>query len=935
MRKSIFCRRSDIFLSVAVLFLFGPAVKAQSITITPSYPGVQVRTSVQLTAKAMGLSPNTVTWAVNGILGGNATVGTISQTGLYQAPAAVPPQIEVTATSTAKPAIIGADYINVLAAGPVITSVSPNPILVGNFTVTIQGTGIRSGAKVIQTYGTVGSTAMPASSVTPTSITVKGYQGPATSVSFTVQNPGSVPSNALSVPVKTAYTLTVSGGSGSGSYAAGTTVTLTANAPPSGKVFLNWTGATVASAKSATTTMIMPAATTTVTANFGAVYKLTVVNGTGSGPYAAATAVTISANLAPAGQSFQGWTGATVGKANSATTTIQMPAVNTTVTATYAPVYRLTAVNGTGSGSYLAGAEVAVTANAAPAGRAFFDWTGATFANANSAATTLAMPAAPTTVTANYAGSYTLTVNNGKGGGSYAAGAVVKITANAAPAGEAFQDWTGATVADANAASTTLTMPAANTAVTAGYAAIYSLTVVNGTGNGRYLPGTVVIVTANPPAAGQEFVDWTGAAVVNANSATTTLTMPAAASTVTASYSALPRGPALCSNMTLGDNASANGFVPFPPSNAWNTDISAAPLDPNNAAITSAAGFAGLHLHHDFSSVAGGNYGIPYVVVDSTSTPLVPINVLDYADESDVAWAPYPLSAPIEGAPADCSGWPDTYVGDSHVLVLDRHACMLYETYNTHRCNGQWNSSSETIWDLQNYDARPWGWTSADAAGLPIFPGLVRYDEVASGAIQHAIRFTMQSTKNDANGGYFVAPASHAAGVYWGVSNVMGMRIRLKASFDVSSYSPANQVILTAMKKYGMILADNGGYFFFQGVPDPRWDDNDLVKLDAIASSNFEVVQMTPTYPGYDSATAPTGQGPTIKSFSASPTTVSAGTPVTLTWSTTNDSYDFIDKLGGVRGGSVTTTPTATTTYTLNATNQYGRATKQVTVTVK
>src|SRR5581483_9378291 len=391
----------------------------------------------------------------------------------------------------------------------------------------------------------------------------------------------------------------------------------------------------------------------------------------------------------------------------------------------------------------------------------------------------------------------------------------------------------------------------------------------------------------------------------------------------------------LCGSMSTGNNASLNGFVPFPSTSPWNTDISQAPLDPNNTAITSAAGFTGNHLHHDFSSTGGGNYGIPYVVVDSSVTPLVPINVLDYATESDVAVAPYPITAPIEGSPADCSGWPNTYIGDSHVLVLDRNTCFLYETFNTHRCNGQWNSSSETIWDMQNYEQRPWGWTSADAAGLPIFPGLVRYDEVASGAIHHAIRFTLPHTKNDANGGYFVQPASHAAGTDYGVSNVMGMRIRLKASFDISGFSAANQVILTAMKKYGMILADNGSYFFFQGVPDPRWDDNDLHNLDAIQSSNFEVVQMTPAFPGWDDNTAPTGNPPTITSFAASVTSVSAGTAVTLTWSTTHDSYDFIDVLGGVRGGSVVVKPAVTTTYTLNATNQYGRSTNQVKVTVQ
>jgi hypothetical protein len=206
---------------------------------------------------------------------------------------------------------------------------------------------------------------------------------------------------------------------------------------------------------------------------------------------------------------------------------------------------------------------------------------------------------------------------------------------------------------------------------------------------------------------------------------------------------------------------------------------------------------------------------------------------------------------------------------------------------------------------------------------------------VAAGAINHAIRFTMQQTKNDANGGYFIEPATHAAGTVWGVSNVMGMRIRLKADFDISGFSQTNQVILTAMKNYGMILADNGGYFFFQGVPDSRWNDDDLVNLDAIQSSNFEVVQMTPEFPGWDSNTAPMGNPPIINSFTASPASVTAGTLVTLAWNTSNDSYDFIDKLGGVHGDSVTITPAATTTYTLNATNQYGRSTTQVTVTVQ
>ena len=221
-----------------------------------------------------------------------------------------------------------------------------------------------------------------------------------------------------------------------------------------------------------------------------------------------------------------------------------------------------------------------------------------------------------------------------------------------------------------------------------------------------------------------------------------------------------------CSGMSLGNAASLNGFVPFPSTNAWNTNIVSAPVDPNSAAIVGAPGFAGWYLHPDFGAESG--YGIPYVVVDSTTTPTVPINVIDSAIQSDVVVAPYPITAPIEGNPADCSGWPDTYNGDAHVLVLDRAKCELYETYNTNRCNGQWNASSETIWDMHNYESRPWGWTSADAAGLSVFPGLVRYDEIASGAINHAIRFTLEQTKQRCQRRVFRAAGHPCCGQYLG-----------------------------------------------------------------------------------------------------------------------------------------------------------------------
>ena len=314
------------------------------------------------------------------------------------------------------------------------------------------------------------------------------------------------------------------------------------------------------------------------------------------------------------------------------------------------------------------------------------------------------------------------------------------------------------------------------------------------------------------------------------------------------------------------------------------------------------------------------------MVVDSSVTAPVPITMNLYASESDVTLYPIPATAPIEGFPPECS-----ITGDNHLIVIDKNKCWIYETWQTQMCSGAWSASNGAIWDLTSTERRPLGWTSADAAGLPIFPGLVRYDEVAAGAINHAIRMTLQHTLSDANGGYFVAPATHAAGNNSSTKNIMGMRLRLKASFDISGFSAANQVILTAMKNYGMIVADNGSNMYFHGSPDAHWDDNDLNALKAIDASQFDVIQMGTAY---DSATVPTGAPPTISAFSASQNSVAAGTQVTLSWTVTNDSYDFIDVVGPVRGGSQIVSPTATTTYTLNATNQYGRSTMAVTVTV-
>jgi hypothetical protein len=395
--------------------------------------------------------------------------------------------------------------------------------------------------------------------------------------------------------------------------------------------------------------------------------------------------------------------------------------------------------------------------------------------------------------------------------------------------------------------------------------------------------------------------------------------------TVTAATAA-----ATCGNMTVGNLGSLNGFVPFPSTNLWNTNITAAAVDPESATIIAALGTSGsAALHPDFSNIVDGAYGIAYVVVDSSVTPGVNVDFNGYPGESDIMPYPIPASAPIEGQPANCST-----NGDDHVLVLDKNKCFLYETWSTELCNGTWSAANGAIWDLTSTEHRPYGWTSSDAAGLPVFPGLVRYDEVAAGAIKHALRMTVNNTRSDNNGGYFVAPATHAAGTSSVTNNIIGMRLRLKSTFDISGYSAANQVILKAMQTYGVIVADNGSNMYFQGTADARWNDDDLNNLKAVEAKDFDVIQMSPAYPGYDSATAPTGAVPTISTFTASQASVAAGTTVTLSWTVSNDSYDFIDVVGPVRNGSQTVTPTKTTTYTLNSTNAYGRTTKEVTVTV-
>jgi hypothetical protein len=288
-------------------------------------------------------------------------------------------------------------------------------------------------------------------------------------------------------------------------------------------------------------------------------------------------------------------------------------------------------------------------------------------------------------------------------------------------------------------------------------------------------------------------------------------------------------------NVLLAD---AENIVIFPADNPWNQDVSGALVDPNSAQII--ANFSSSKLKADFGSGLWDNapIGIPYTVVCS-SQPKVTVtfransNDGNYGSESDPGPYPIPSNAPIEG----------NGQGDSHVLVVDKDNKMLYELYNASYTNGQWQASSGAIFNLASDVLRPDGWTSADAAGLPIFPGLVRYEEVLKGAIDHAIRFTLQSANVKPNS--YIAPARHGVGSSGGQYSLpFGAKIRLKANFNISGYSANLQIILTAMKKYGLILADIGSNMYISGAPDERWNNDDLQKLGQIAASNFEVVKM-------------------------------------------------------------------------------------------
>lgn len=276
---------------------------------------------------------------------------------------------------------------------------------------------------------------------------------------------------------------------------------------------------------------------------------------------------------------------------------------------------------------------------------------------------------------------------------------------------------------------------------------------------------------------------------------------------------------------------SLGGRRPFPNDNPWNTDISKSPVDPNSATLIASCG--ARNLHPDFGTTYNGApNGIPYVIVHA-GQPKVPVSFND-SEESDPGPYPIPPDAPIEGGPSSD--------GDRHVLIVDVDVWKLYELFDAHPENGgtSWHAGSGAIFDLSSNALRPAGWTSADAAGLPIFPGLVRYDEaVEAHNIAHALRFTCPRTRKA-----YVSPARHyASNDTSSALPPMGMRVRLRANFDTTSFTPTIRTILRAMMKYGMFVADNGTGWFVSGAPDPRWSDDELSALAKVPSSAFEVVR--------------------------------------------------------------------------------------------
>jgi hypothetical protein len=275
------------------------------------------------------------------------------------------------------------------------------------------------------------------------------------------------------------------------------------------------------------------------------------------------------------------------------------------------------------------------------------------------------------------------------------------------------------------------------------------------------------------------------------------------------------------------------GCTILPANNPLNEDISRAPPDPNSANYIAAIGLGG-HLHPDFGTNPG--YGIPYTVV-SRQQPKVPIRFTEFGEESDRGPYPVPAGAPVEGA-----GEP----GDRHVLVLQRGSCKLYELYAAQRAGAGWEAGSGAIFDLRSNALRPAGWTSADAAGLPIFPLLARYPEVRAGRIDHALRVTVARSQRG-----YIHPANHFASSSSDPDlPPMGLRLRLRPSYPLAGFHGQSLIVLRALKRYGLIVADNGSSWYITGAPDRRWNDGDLEQIKRVPGSAFEAVRSGPILHG-------------------------------------------------------------------------------------
>jgi hypothetical protein len=282
------------------------------------------------------------------------------------------------------------------------------------------------------------------------------------------------------------------------------------------------------------------------------------------------------------------------------------------------------------------------------------------------------------------------------------------------------------------------------------------------------------------------------------------------------------------------------GCPVFPATSAWNTPVATLPVAADSAAIIASIG-AGAGVHADFGAglYDGSRIGIPYIVVHGTRTARSRL-AFDYAGESDNGPYPIPGDVSIEGAPAHASE------GDRHALIVDRDACKLYELYALRRQGGRWAAGSGAIWNLRSNTLRPAGWTSADAAGLPILPGLARWDgDAATGRIAHALRFTVERSRRA-----YVYPARHQAGSATDASlPPMGLRVRLKASVEISRLPAQARIVAQAMKTYGMIVADNGSSWYVSGAPSPHWSNSELHALGALSGSDFEVVDTSKLRP--------------------------------------------------------------------------------------